>query len=139
VISIDFNELLERKNVRESRAMRRIYGSKGEGVTGGWTTLHKEELHDLYSSPSIIRFMKSRRMRLEGHVARVGEDRNVYRLLVGKPEGKRLLRRSRRIWVDNIKTDLGEIGLNVVDWIGLAQDRYRWRALVHLVMKLWVP
>jgi hypothetical protein len=79
-----------------------------------------------YSSPSIIRIIKSRRMRWVGHVARMGEKRNVYRLLVGKPEGKRPLRRLRRRWIDNIKIDLLEIGLNVVDRIGLAQDRYRW-------------
>jgi hypothetical protein len=69
----------------------------------------------------------------------MGEKRNVHRLLVGKPEGKRPLGRQRRRWMDNIKMDLSEIGLNVMDWIGLAQDRYRWRALVNLVMNLWVP
>jgi hypothetical protein len=73
------------------------------------------------------------------HVARMGEKRNVYRLLVGKPEGKRPLRRPRRRWIDNIKMDLLEIGLSVVDWIVLAQDRYRWRALVNVVMNLRVP
>jgi hypothetical protein len=78
-------------------------------------------------------------MRWEGHVERMGEKRNVYRLLVGKPEGKRPLGRPRRRWIDNIKKDLIEIGLNVVDWIGLAQDRYRWRALVKAVMNFRVP
>jgi hypothetical protein len=78
-------------------------------------------------------------MRWAGHVARIGEKRNVYRLLVGKPEGKRPLGRPRRRWMDNIKMDLLEIGLSVVDWIGLAQDRYRWRALVNSVMNLRVP
>jgi hypothetical protein len=92
-------------------------------VTGGWRKLHNEELHNLYSSPSIIRIIKSRRMRWVGHVARMGEKRNVYRLLVGKPEGKRPLGRWRSRWIDNIKMDLLEIGLNVVDWIDLAQDR----------------
>jgi hypothetical protein len=105
-------------------------------VTGGWRKLHNEELHNLYSSPSII---KSRRMRWAGHVARMGEKRNVYKLLVGKPEGKRPLGRPRRRWMDNIKMDLLEIGLNVVDWIDLAQDRYRWRVLVNSVMNLRVP
>jgi hypothetical protein len=95
-----------------------------------------EKLHNLNSSPSIIRNIKSRRMRWAGHVARMGEKGNVYRLLVGKPEGKRPLGRPRRRWIDNIKMDLLEIGLNVVEWIGLAQDRYRWRALVNLVMNL---
>jgi hypothetical protein len=94
-------------------------------VTGGWRKLHSEELHNLYSSPSIIRIVKSRKMRWARHVARMGEKRNVYRLLVEKTEGKRPLGRPRRRWIDNIKLNLLEIGLNVVDWIGLAQDRYR--------------
>jgi hypothetical protein len=89
--------------------------------------------------PSIIGITKSRRMRWARHVARMGEKRNVYRLLVGKSELKRPLGRPRRRWIDNIKMDLLKIGLNVVDWIGLAQDRYRWRALVNSVMKLRVP
>jgi hypothetical protein len=83
--------------------------------------------------------MKSRRMRWTGHVARMGEKRNVYRLLVGKPEGKRPLGRPRCRWIDNIKMDLLEMGVSVVDWIGLAQDRYRWRDLVNSVMNLQVP
>jgi hypothetical protein len=87
----------------------------------------------------IIRIIKSRRMSWAGHVARMGEKRNVYRLLVGKPEGKRPLGRPRRRWRDSIKIDLLEIGLNVVDWIGLAQDRYRRKALVNAVMNLRVP
>jgi hypothetical protein len=98
-----------------------------------------EELHNLYSSPSIIRIIKSRRMRWAGHVARMEEKRTVYRLLVGKPEGKRPLGRPRRRWIGNIKIDLLERGLNVVHGIGLAQDRYRWRALVNSVMNLRVP
>jgi hypothetical protein len=102
---------------------------KKGGVTGGWRKLHNEELHNLYSSPSIIRIIKWRRMRWAGHVARMGEKRNVYRLLVGKPEGKRPLGREKRRWIDNIKMDLLEIGLSVVDWIGLAQDRYKWSGL----------
>jgi hypothetical protein len=108
-------------------------------VTGGWRKLHNEELHNLYFSPSIIRIIKSRRMRWTGHVAQMGEKRNMYRLLVGKPEGKRPLGRPRRRWTDNIKMDLLEIGVNIVDWIGLAQDRYRRRALVNSVMNLRVP
>jgi hypothetical protein len=108
-------------------------------VTGRWRKLHNEELHNLYSSPSIVRIIKLRRVRWAEHVARMGEERNVYRLLVGKPEGKRPLGRSRCRWMDNIKMDLLEIGLNVVDWIGLAQDRCRWRALVNSVMNLRVP
>jgi hypothetical protein len=124
--------------VFENRMLRRMFGPKRDGVTGGWRKLHNE-LHNLYSSPSIIRITKSRRMRWAGHVAGTGEKRNVYRLLVGKPEGKRPLGRPRHRWIDDIKMDLLEIGLSVVDWIGLAQDRYRWRALVNLVMNLRVP
>jgi hypothetical protein len=125
--------------VFENRVLRRIFGPKMDGMTGGWRKLHNEELHNLYSSPSIIRIIKSRRMKWAGHVARMGEKRNVYRLLVGKPEGRRPLGRPRRRWIDNIKMDLLEIGLSVVDWIGLVQDRYRWRALVNAVMNLRVP
>jgi hypothetical protein len=102
-------------------------------VTGEWRKLQNKELHDLYSSPSIIRIIKSQRMRWTGHVARMGVRRNAYRLLVEKPEGKRSLGRPRRRWVDNIRMDLGEVGWGDVDWIGLAEDRNRWRALVNSV------
>jgi hypothetical protein len=122
----------------ENRVLRRIFGPKRDGVTGGWRKLHNEELHNLYSSPSIIRIIKSRRMRWAGHVARMVEKRNVYRLLVRKLEGKRPLGRPRRKWMDNIKMDLLVIGWGAADWIGLAQDRYRWRALVNAVMNLRV-
>jgi hypothetical protein len=125
--------------VFENRVLRRIFGPKRDGVTEGWRKLHNEELHNLYSSPSIIRIIKLRRMRWVGHEARMGEKRNVYRLLVGKPEGKRPLGRPRRRWIDNIQMDLLEIGLSVVDWIGLAQDRYRWRAPAKAVMNLRAP
>jgi hypothetical protein len=97
------------------------------------------ELLITYSSLSIIRMIKSRRMRLAGHVARMGENRNAYRILVGKPGGKRPLGRPRRRWVDNIKMDLREIGWDGLDWIDLAQDRDQWRALVNAVMNLRVP
>jgi hypothetical protein len=106
--------------VFENRVLRRIFGPKRDGVTRGWRKLHNEELHNLYSSPSIIRIIKSRRMRWARHVTRVGEKRNVYRLLVGEPQGKGPLGRPRCRWIDNIKMDILEIGLNVVDWIGLA-------------------
>jgi hypothetical protein len=109
--------------VFENKVLRRIFGPKRDEVTGDWRRLHNEGLRDLYSSPTIIRIIKSRRMRLAGHVARMGENRNAYRLLVGKPEGKRPLGRSRRRWADNIKIYLLEIGCGGVDWIGLAQDR----------------
>jgi hypothetical protein len=108
-------------------------------MTGGWRKLHNEELHNLCSLPSIISIIKSRRMNWAGHVARMGRKRNAYRLLVGEPEGKRPLGRPRRRWTDNIKMDLLEIGLSVVDWICLAQDRYWWRVLVNAVMNLRVP
>jgi hypothetical protein len=101
--------------------------------------LHNEELRDSYSSPSIIRIIKWRRMRWVGHVARMGEKRNGYRLLVGNPEGKRSLGRPRHRWMDNIRMDLGEVGWGDVDWIGLAQDRNRWRAHVNSILNLLVP
>jgi hypothetical protein len=119
--------------------LRRIFGPKRDEVTGEWRKFHNEELRDLYSSPSIIRTMKSRRMRWAGHVARMGEKRNAYRLLVGKPEGKRLLGRPRCRWVDNIRMDLGEVGWGDVDWIGLAKERNRWRAVVNSILNLRVP
>jgi hypothetical protein len=108
-------------------------------VTGEWRKLHNEELRDLYSSPSIIRIIKWRRMRWAGHVALLGEKGNSCRLLVGKPDGKRPLGRPRRSWVDNIRMDLEEVGCGDVDRIGLAQDRNRWRALVNSVLNLRVP
>jgi hypothetical protein len=128
-----------RLRVFEKSVLRRIFGPKRGEVTGEWRKLHNEELRDLYSSKSVIRIIKSRRMRWEGHVARMGEKRNAYRLLVGKPEGKRPLGRPRRRWVDNIRMALGEMGWGDVDWIGLAQDRNRWRALVNSVLNLRVP
>jgi hypothetical protein len=121
------------------RVLRRIFGPKRDEVTGGWRKLHNEELHNLYSSPSIIRIIKSRRMRWAVHVARMGEKRNAYRMLVGKPEGKRPLGRPRRRWVDNIKIDLRDrMGWCGLDWIDMAQDRDQWRALVNTVLNLRV-
>jgi hypothetical protein len=103
-------------------------------VTGVWRKLHNEELHILYSSSSIITMIKSRRTRWEGHVARMGEKRNTYRILVEKPEGKRPRGRTKCRWVDNIKMDLREIEWDGTDWIDLAQDRDQWRAFVNTVM-----
>jgi hypothetical protein len=106
-------------------------------VTGEWKKLRNEKLNDLYSLPSIVRVVKSR-MRWAGHVARMGEERNVHRVLVGKPEGKRPVGRPRRRWENYIKMDLQEIGGGCGDWIELAQDRDRWRALVSTVKNLRV-
>jgi hypothetical protein len=128
-----------RLRVFENKVLRRIFGPKMDKVTGRWRKLHNEELRDLYSSPSIIRIIKSRRMRWAGHVVRMGEKRNEYRLLVGRPEEMRPLGRPRCRGVDNSKMNLGGIGWSGVDWIGLAQDRDKWRALVDAVMNPWVP
>ena len=130
----------ERKlRVFENMVLRRIFGPRRGEVTGDWRRLHNEELNYLYSSPNILRVIKSRRMRWAGHVARMGEERGAYRVLVGKQEGKRPLGRPRRRWVDNIRMDLQEVGCGYVDWIGLAQDRDRWRTLVSAVMNLRIP
>jgi hypothetical protein len=125
--------------VFENRVLRRIFGPKRDEVTGGWRKLHNEELRNLYSSPRIIRMIKSTRMRWAGHVARIGEKMNAHRILVGNPEGKRPLGRQRRRWVDTIKMDLREIGWDGGDWLYLAQDNDQWRALVNAVMNLPVP
>jgi hypothetical protein len=118
--------------------LRRIYGPKRDEVTGEWRKLYNGELHNLYSSPDIIKQIKSRRMRCAGHVARMGEGRNVYRVLVGKPDGKRPLERPRRRWGDGLKMDRRETGWGGAEWIHLAQDRDRWRAVVNAVMNLRV-
>jgi hypothetical protein len=115
-----------RLRISENRVLKRIFGPKRE-VNGSWRKLHNDELHSLYSSSNIVRVTKSRRMRWVGHVARVGEGRGVYRVLVGKPEGKRPLGRPRHRWEDNIKLDLREIGIDGANWIRLAQDRVQWR------------
>jgi len=118
--------------------LRRIFGPKRDEVKGEYRKLHNEELNDLYSSPKIVRVIKSRRMRWEGHVARMEEGRGIYRVLVGKPEGKRPLERHRHRWEDNIKMDLQEVGCGGMDWIEPAQDRDSWRALVSAVMNIHV-
>ena len=127
-----------RLRVFENIVLRRIFGPKRDEVTGEWRKLHNEELNDMYSSPNVVRVIKSRRMRWAGHVARMGGGRGLYRVLVGKSERKRPLGRPRHKWEDNIKMDLQEVGCWGVDWIRLAQDRGRWQALVNAVMNLQV-
>jgi len=117
--------LREEKKLRvfENMVLRRIFGPRRDEVTEEWRRLHDEELNDLYSSPNTVRVIKSRRMRWAGSVARMGEEKVVYRVLVGKPEGKRPLGRPMRRRVDNIRMILQEVGCGYMDWIGQAQDR----------------
>ena len=133
--------LREERRLRafENRVLRRVFRPKRDEVTGEWKKLHNEGLSDLYSLPNILRVVKSRRIRWAGHVAHMVERRGVYRVLVGNPEGKRPLGRPRRRWEDNIKMDLQDVGRDCGDWMELAQDRDRWRALVSTVMNLRVP
>jgi hypothetical protein len=121
----------------ENRVLRRIFGPKRE-EDRFWRKLHKDELHSLYSSPNIVRVIKSRRMGWVGHVAHMRERRGVYKVLDGRPKAKRPLVRPRHKWEDNIKLDLMEIGFNGVNWIQLAQDRVQWWACVNMVMNLRV-
>ncbi|KAJ4448380.1 hypothetical protein ANN_10396 [Periplaneta americana] len=116
----------QRLRVFENKMFRKIFGAKKVEVTGEWRKLHNAELHAL-------------RLRWAGHVARMGESRNAYRVLVGRPEGKRPLGRPRRRWEDNIKMDLREVGYDDREWINLAQDRDQWRAYVRAAMNLRVP
>jgi hypothetical protein len=119
-----------RLRVFENRELSRIFGPYRDEVTGEWRKLHNEELNNQYS-PSIVRVTKSRKISWAGHVARMGERRGVHMVLVGKPERRRPLGRSRRRWEDNIRMVLREVGCGCVDWMELAQDRDRWRALVN--------
>ena len=109
--------LSEKRKLRvfEKKELRRIFGPRRDEVTGEWRRLHNAEQNDLYSSPNIVRVIKSRRTRWAGHVARMGDERGVYRVLVGKPEVKRPLGRPRRRWVDNIRMDLQEVGCGYMD------------------------
>ncbi|KAJ4425862.1 hypothetical protein ANN_27488 [Periplaneta americana] len=127
----------QRLRVFENKILRKIFEAKRDEVRGEWRKLHNAELHALYSSPDIIRNIKSRRLRWAGHVSRMGESRNAYRMLVGRPEGKRPLGRPRQRWEDNIKMDLREVGYDDRDRINLAQDRDQWRAYVRAAMNLW--
>jgi hypothetical protein len=136
--SLKFKEE-RRLRVFENRVLGRIFGPKRDEVPREWRKLHNEELNGLYPLPNMVRVIKSRRCKWAGHVARMGEGRGVYRVLVEKPEGKRPLGRPRRRWEDNVRMDLQEVGCGCEDWIGLAQDRVRWRALVSAVRNLRVP
>jgi hypothetical protein len=127
-----------RLRVFENRVSGKIFGPKRE-EDGSWRKLHNDELHSQYSSPNIVRVIKSRRMRGARHVARMGEGRSVYRVLVGKPEGKRSLGRPGCRWEDNIKLDLREIRMDGANWTRLAQDRVQYWAFVNTVMSLRVP
>jgi hypothetical protein len=110
------NASYHRLRLLVNRVLRRVFGPKTDEVTGEWRKLYNEDLHNLYSSTDIIRQVKSWRMRWAGHVARTGEERKLYKLLVGKPEGKRPMGRSRRRWENGIRMDLREIGLGGCGW-----------------------
>jgi len=114
-----------RQRMFENRVLRGIFGSKRDEVNGEWRKTTNEELNDQYSSPNIVRVIKSRRMRWSEHVARMGESGDVHRVLVGKPEGKIPLGRPKRRWEDNIKVDIQEVGCEAMDWIDLVHDRDR--------------
>ena len=120
------------------KELRKIPGAKRDKITGKWRKLHNAELHALYSSPNKIRSLKSRRLRWAGHVTRMEQSRIAYRVLVGKPEGKRPLGSPRHRWENNIKVDLREVGCDPGEWIDL-EDRDQWRAYVRAVMNLRVP
>jgi hypothetical protein len=128
-----------RLSVFENRVLRRIFGSRGNEITGKWRKLYNEELNDLYGSPNIFWVIKSRRMRWARHVARMGERRGVYRVLVGKPAGKKPLGRPMCRWEDNIKINVNKVGWGGMDWIELAQDKDNWQACVNVVLNLQAP
>jgi hypothetical protein len=123
--------------VFENRVLRRIFGPKRDEVTGCWRKIHNEKLHNLYSYPGIIRMIKSRRVL--GRACSTHEKKmTANRILMGTPEGKRQIGRSRRRWVDNIKTNFRDTGWGGMDWIDLTQDRDQWKAFVSKVMNFRV-
>ena len=132
--------LREERRLRmfENSVLRRIFEPERDEVTGEWKKLHNERLNDLYCSLNIVRVMKPRIMRRAGHVACKGKRRGVHRVLVRRPEGKRPLRRPRSRWEDNIKMGFQEVGCGGIDWIEMAQDREKQRALLNTVMNLRV-
>ena len=135
---MDFNAKYANTDSQYQNIFLNLNYKLGNLIMGEWRRLHNEELNDLYSSPNIVRAIKWRKMRWAGHVARMGEEKGVYRILVGKPEGRIPLGRPRCRCVDNIRMDVQEVGCGYVDWIGLAQDRDRWPTLVSAVMNLRV-
>ena len=122
----------------ENGILRRISGPKRD-ENGEWRRLHNDKLHSLYRSPNIVRVIKSRRLRWAGHVARMEEGRSAFKILTGKPTGKRLLGRPKRRWEDNIRMDLEEISTNAGNWVESTQDRNYWRALVNAALNFRVP
>jgi hypothetical protein len=139
VVKLDLSLREEhRLRVFDNMVLRRIFGPKRDEVAGEWKKLHKEELHNLYSPPNIIRQMKSRKMRWVEHVTRMGQERKVYKVLVRKPEGKRPLIRPSLKWKCGIRMDLREIGWGSVEKVQLVQDMGRRRDLVNAVMNLRV-
>ena len=133
--------LREKRRLRvfENRVLKKISGPKRDEATGEWRRLHNKELYGVYSSPNIIRVIKSRRTRWAEHVEHVGGRRDAYKVLVGKPEGRTPLGRPRRRREDNVKMNLRQMGWVGMDWIYLAPDRDTWRALVNAVVNLRVP
>jgi hypothetical protein len=127
------------RRVFKIRVLRSLFRLQREEVAGGWRRLHNEELHNLCASPNIIRVIKSMRMIWTGQVPRMEEIRNTFKTLIGKPEGKRTLGRSRRRWVDNVRIDLRKIGQKDVDWIDLTQERDLWWVFVNTKMNLRIP
>jgi hypothetical protein len=125
--------------VFENRVLRRIFEPKRDEVKKEWRKLHNKELNELYSAPNNFRVIKIQKNAMGGACSAYGERRGVYRVLVGKSEGKRPLGRLRRRWENNIKMDLQEVGCGGTDWMELAQDKYRWRALVTAVMNFRAP